>query len=50
MVANKGNTGVDDAAGIDADFFMEFEFSRVDMREIEDVVDDVEEVLAAPAN
>ena len=41
---------MDYAPWIDSAFFMEFELSGVDMREIKDVVDDLEQVLAALVN
>jgi len=44
------NAGVDYSPWIDSPFFVELELSGVNMREIEDVVDDLEQVLTALAN
>ena len=49
-VPHQGNAGVDYSPWIDSPFFMELEFSRVDVREIEDVVDNVEQMFTALAN
>src|SRR6516164_1734965 len=49
-VSHQRNAGVDYSLWIDPPFFVELELSGVDMREIEDVVDDVEQVLTALAN